>query len=54
MDTVGPTITPKLVLATGANGYIVSSLIKSLLEKGYRVRGTVRDVSAQMRARQQP
>jgi nucleoside-diphosphate-sugar epimerase len=45
MDTVGPTITPKLVLVTGANGYIASSLTKSLLEKGYRVRGTVHDVS---------
>lgn len=36
---------PKLVLVTGANGYIASSLIQSLLEQGYRVRGTVRDVS---------
>lgn len=36
---------PKLVLVTGANGYIASSLIESLLEKGYNVRGTVRDVT---------
>jgi hypothetical protein len=46
MDTVGPTITPKLVLVTGANGFIASLLIKSLLlEKGYRVCGTIRDIS---------
>lgn len=34
---------PKLVLVSGANGYIGSSLVESLLEQGYRVRGTVRD-----------
>ena len=36
---------PQLVLVTGANGYIASSLIRTLLEQGYHVRGTVRDVS---------
>ncbi|TFK96039.1 NAD-binding protein, partial [Pterulicium gracile] len=30
------------ILVTGANGYIASWIVKSLLEKGYRVRGTVR------------
>ena len=41
-DAMG-TKQPKLVLVTGANGYIGSSLIKTLLERGYKVRGTVRD-----------
>ncbi|KAJ5519845.1 aldehyde reductase [Penicillium fimorum] len=31
-----------LVLVTGANGYIASHTIEILLEKGYKVRGTVR------------
>lgn len=35
----------KLVAVTGANGFVASSLIKSLLEKGYKVLGTVRNVS---------
>lgn len=38
-----PSSIPKLVLVTGANGYIGSSLIQSLLEQGYRVRSTLRD-----------
>lgn len=33
---------PSKVLVTGANGYIAVWLVKSLLEKGYAVRGTVR------------
>lgn len=31
-----------LVLVTGANGYIGSHVVDSLLEQGHRVRGTVR------------
>ena len=29
---------------TGASGYVASQLIAQLLQRGYRVRGTVRDV----------
>jgi len=35
----------KYVTVTGANGFIASHIIKILLEKGYHVRGTVRDTS---------
>jgi len=35
------------ILVTGASGYIASHLIKILLERGYRVRGTVRSLSNQ-------
>jgi len=35
----------QLVLVTGANGYIGCTIVKLLLEQGYRVRGTVRDPS---------
>ncbi|CAH0045240.1 unnamed protein product [Clonostachys solani] len=34
-----------LVLVTGANGYIASVTVKTLLEAGYSVRGTVRSIS---------
>ncbi|CAJ0955699.1 unnamed protein product, partial [Mesorhabditis belari] len=34
----------KLVLVSGASGYVASHCIKLLLEKGYRVRGTVRSL----------
>jgi uncharacterized protein YbjT (DUF2867 family) len=40
-----PTLAPNsgaLILVTGANGYIAVHLVRELLEKGYRVRGTVR------------
>jgi len=30
------------VLVSGANGYIAAWVIRTLLERGYRVRGTVR------------
>lgn len=30
---------------TGANGFIASEIIKQLLERGYKVHGTVRDPS---------
>ena len=33
----------KFRLVAGASGFIASRLIKDLLEKGYTVRGTVRD-----------
>ncbi|KII86217.1 hypothetical protein PLICRDRAFT_114413 [Plicaturopsis crispa FD-325 SS-3] len=39
MSTVAP---PAKVLVTGANGFIAMWIIRTLLEKGYRVRGTVR------------
>jgi nucleoside-diphosphate-sugar epimerase len=31
-----------LILVTGASGFIACHIVKQLLEKGYRVRGTVR------------
>lgn len=34
-----------VVLVTGANGYIGSHIVDQLLEAGYRVRGTTRDLS---------
>lgn len=37
------------VLVTGANGYIASWIVRTLLDKGYSVRGTVR--SEEKRAR---
>jgi nucleoside-diphosphate-sugar epimerase len=33
-----------LILVTGATGYIACHIIKQLLDKGYRVRGTVRSI----------
>ncbi|KAF9771849.1 hypothetical protein IL306_010488 [Fusarium sp. DS 682] len=35
-----------LILITGANGYIASVAIQVFLQRGYRVRGTVRSISA--------
>jgi len=35
----------KLVAVTGVTGYVASELVKQLLAKGYRVRGTVRSLS---------
>jgi nucleoside-diphosphate-sugar epimerase len=34
-----------LVLVTGANGFLAMHVVQALLEKGYRVRGTVRSES---------
>jgi len=34
-----------LVLVTGANGFIASHVVDQLLESGYHVRGTVRNIS---------
>ena len=33
-----------LVLVTGAGGFIASWIVKLLLDRGYRVRGTLRDI----------
>ncbi|KAK4413994.1 Cinnamoyl-CoA reductase 1 [Sesamum alatum] len=38
-----PSVPGKLVCVTGAGGFIASWLVKLLLEKGYTVRGTVRN-----------
>ena len=41
-----PTISPTdKVLVTGANGYIALHIVKTLLERGNSVRGTVRSES---------
>lgn len=32
------------VIVTGANGYLASHIIKLLLESGYKVKGTIRDL----------
>ena len=40
-----PAITKGKVLVTGANGYIAMWVVKSLLDKGFSVRGTVRSES---------
>lgn len=34
-----------IVLVTGASGYLGSHVVKSLLARGYNVRGTVRSTS---------
>ena len=34
-----------VVCVTGASGFVASWLVKKLLERGYYVRGTVRDPS---------
>lgn len=41
-----------LVLVTGVSGFVAGACAKALHEKGYRVRGTVRDLhnSAAVRA----
>ena len=39
----------KPFLVTGANGYLASHLIKSLLKRGYKVRGTVRSLAKKER-----
>ena len=40
-----PAITQGKVLVSGANGYIALWVVKSFLEKGFAVRGTVRSES---------
>ncbi|TFY75277.1 hypothetical protein EWM64_g8735 [Hericium alpestre] len=39
---MAPVIPPAKALVTGANGYIAAWIIRTLLEQGYSVRGTVR------------
>ncbi|KAJ5131589.1 hypothetical protein N7448_005747 [Penicillium atrosanguineum] len=34
-----------LVLVTGANGFVASHIVKQLLERGFKVRGSVRDIN---------
>lgn len=34
-----------LVLVTGANGFLAGNIVQTLLDQGFRVRGTVRDAS---------
>jgi len=34
----------KIVLVTGASGYLAGHVVNILLEKGYKVRGTVRSL----------
>jgi dihydroflavonol-4-reductase len=40
-------ITESPVLVTGASGFIASHLVSQLLERGYRVRGSVRSLAKQ-------
>lgn len=44
MGSLAPTIVPPggLVLVTGVNGFLASHIALNLLERGYKVRGTVR------------
>lgn len=42
-----------MVLVTGANGYIAMWIIRTLLEKGYAVRGAVRSVEKAERLKEQ-
>ncbi|KAI0051450.1 D-lactaldehyde dehydrogenase [Auriscalpium vulgare] len=42
---MSPVTPPAKVLVSGANGYIAAWVVRSLLEKGYAVRGTVRSAS---------
>jgi len=44
MGQVNP-VAKKTVAVTGANGYMGSAIVKLLLEKGYKVHGSVRDPS---------
>nr|GMD10572.1 cinnamoyl-CoA reductase 1-like [Ipomoea batatas] len=41
-----PSVSGRVVCVTGAGGFIASWLVKLLLEKGYTVRGTVRNPGA--------
>ena len=41
-----PTVTPgSKVLVTGANGFVATWVIRTLLEQGFSVRGTIRSAS---------
>lgn len=37
----------EIVLVTGASGYVALHCVKELLQRGYRVRGTVRSTTNQ-------
>lgn len=45
VQTDWPTCMVGRVLVTGANGHLANTLVRNLLEHGYTVRGTVRDLS---------
>ena len=40
-----PAVTSGKVLVTGANGFVAVWLVKTLLERGFSVRGTIRSAS---------
>ncbi|TFY58422.1 hypothetical protein EVG20_g8159 [Dentipellis fragilis] len=48
---MSPVLPPAKVLVSGANGYIGAWVVRTLLEKGYSVRGTVRSESKGMHLR---
>ncbi len=45
VQTDWPKRMPGRVLVTGANGHLANTLVRNLLDHGYTVRGTVRDLS---------
>ena len=47
-----PAVTSGKVLVTGANGYIAVWVVKSFLDQGFSVRGTVRSESKAKHLRQ--
>jgi len=53
MPAVEPNRGREKVLVTGANGFIATWLIRTLLEQGYAVRGTVRSVEKGERLQEQ-
>ncbi|HCK66020.1 MAG TPA: aldehyde reductase, partial [Anaerolineae bacterium] len=46
------TISSKPILVTGASGFIATHTIAQLLEKGYKVRGTVRSMKKEAEVRE--
>ena len=42
---------PQIVLVTGASGFVASHIIQNLLERGYRVRGSVRSLQNEAKVR---
>ena len=41
----------KLVLVTGASGFIAAHIIQQLQKEGYRVRGTVRSLKNEVKSK---